>query len=307
MLGDLINTTGTVHAICQAFRNSEIAIECGTSGGELFEGLPVQVHIRKRHPGLFGRFKRIAEYRKRRYDLAIILDDSHEKARLLRAGGAKVIVGCHKGKPQLFDNSVEFNPNGHDLFETLEGILGLLGIEGDVQPILPASFIIPGQRQGIGFYIGSSDVKKSWPTESWIELAKLLPSELGRPIVFGGPDDVRDVHQLANAVGVVVPPPSTSLKELANHLSRLQALVVADTGPAHLSVALSTPTIVLYGPTDPSRFHPYGTEHRVLRENTDCEHYGHGCAHLINGQCSRLCMTSISPQSVALALHNLLT
>jgi heptosyltransferase-1 len=41
--------------------------------------------------------------------------------------------------------------------------------------------------------------------------------------------------------------------------------VAGDTGPLHLACALGRPVVGIYGPTDPSRNGPYGTQFRVLR------------------------------------------
>jgi heptosyltransferase-1 len=48
-------------------------------------------------------------------------------------------------------------------------------------------------------------------------------------------------------------------------LRRARFLVAGDTGPLHLAVALGTPVIALYGPTDPARNGPYSTTDVILR------------------------------------------
>jgi heptosyltransferase-1 len=42
-------------------------------------------------------------------------------------------------------------------------------------------------------------------------------------------------------------------------------VVAGDTGPLHLAAALERPVVGLYGPTDPARNGPYGTQSLVLR------------------------------------------
>jgi heptosyltransferase-1 len=49
-------------------------------------------------------------------------------------------------------------------------------------------------------------------------------------------------------------------------LTRRVALAIAgDTGPLHLACALGRPVVGIYGPTDPRRNGPFGTEFKVLR------------------------------------------
>ncbi len=46
---------------------------------------------------------------------------------------------------------------------------------------------------------------------------------------------------------------------------RAGVVIAGDTGPLHLAAALERPVVGLFGPTDPARNGPYGTQSRVLR------------------------------------------
>jgi len=48
-------------------------------------------------------------------------------------------------------------------------------------------------------------------------------------------------------------------------LKNADCIVGGDTGPLHLAVALSTPAVALFGPTDPSRNGPFPPGEIVLR------------------------------------------
>jgi heptosyltransferase I len=48
-------------------------------------------------------------------------------------------------------------------------------------------------------------------------------------------------------------------------LRNAACIVGGDTGPLHLGIALGTPAVALFGPTDPARNGPYRTEDIVLR------------------------------------------
>jgi heptosyltransferase-1 len=56
-----------------------------------------------------------------------------------------------------------------------------------------------------------------------------------------------------------------SLGELMALMSRASFVVGGDTGPVHLAVALGTPVVAIYGPTDPARNGPYSTRDTALR------------------------------------------
>jgi heptosyltransferase-1 len=45
-------------------------------------------------------------------------------------------------------------------------------------------------------------------------------------------------------------------------------VIAGDTGPLHLAAALERPVVGLFGPTDPARNGPYGTNACVLRHSS---------------------------------------
>jgi heptosyltransferase I len=106
---------------------------------------------------------------------------------------------------------------------------------------------------------------KQWPAERYGEVAASL--QKNGICTFVNAPSAKD------AVGVRVVNASNGAARLAPcsigqmiALVRRAALVIAgDTGPLHLAAALERPVVGLYGPTDPARNGPYGTNARVLR------------------------------------------
>ncbi len=58
--------------------------------------------------------------------------------------------------------------------------------------------------------------------------------------------------------------PQLSIGELVYLLGRTNLLLCNDSGPGHLAAACGRPVIVMFGPTDPDWFRPYGGIHRVV-------------------------------------------
>jgi ADP-heptose:LPS heptosyltransferase len=54
------------------------------------------------------------------------------------------------------------------------------------------------------------------------------------------------------------------------------AVVGPDCGPLHLAVAVGTPSVHLFGPSDPVRYGPWGDprKHRVIRAGWTCPSCG---------------------------------
>jgi ADP-heptose:LPS heptosyltransferase len=56
----------------------------------------------------------------------------------------------------------------------------------------------------------------------------------------------------------------TTIMELCSLVAGAGAVLCGDTGLGHLATALRRPSVLLFGPTPPSRWGPRGGPHRVL-------------------------------------------
>jgi heptosyltransferase-1 len=62
--------------------------------------------------------------------------------------------------------------------------------------------------------------------------------------------------------------PSLSFAGLARVIRAAALFVAGDTGPLHLADALGTPTVALFGPTDPARNGPYRDRRGTVADMT---------------------------------------
>ncbi len=114
---------------------------------------------------------------------------------------------------------------------------------------------------------------KSWPAEEYGHLHRRLADRNRlRAIVSYGPGE----RALAESVRLVAGEPSPlvlpmTIPQLIAALRHCEFFVGADTGPLHLAAALGRPTVGLFGPTDPARNGPVGSQHQVLRNVNDEE------------------------------------
>ncbi|NLV92763.1 MAG: glycosyltransferase family 9 protein [Firmicutes bacterium] len=146
---------------------------------------------------------------------------------------------------------------------------------------------------------GTSWQSKCWPVESYGELVNRILSEYDVQIVLIGSGGDTPMAQgiLSRTEGPVYDlTGKLTLKELA-HIHRQSRLFIGgDTGPMHLAVAVGTPVVALFGPTDPRKYGPYGPEHIVVRTEVDC-----GPCHKRTCANPR-CMESITPEQVFAAV-----
>jgi heptosyltransferase-1 len=106
---------------------------------------------------------------------------------------------------------------------------------------------------------------KRWPAERYGQLASALAEDGVQSILNCGPgeDDLARGAQAASEGAAY--PIKCSITELIALTRRAKLFVGGDTGPLHLAAALEVPVVAIFGPTDPARNGPYGTQSIVLR------------------------------------------
>ena len=95
----------------------------------------------------------------------------------------------------------------------------------------------------------------------------------------------------------------TDLNELVEVIAGADAIVVGNTGPAHLAAAVGTPVVSLFAPTVPAQWwRPWGVAHVLLGDQ------GIGCAQCRARQCpvpGHPCLSSVSVPEVVAAVRHL--
>jgi ADP-heptose:LPS heptosyltransferase len=102
---------------------------------------------------------------------------------------------------------------------------------------------------------------KCWPTDRYGALCQKIRTHLGlRCVLNHGPGEEDCAAAVKAASGEAEPIAyNGSLGQLMPLLRNAVCIVAGDTGPLHLAVALGTPAVALFGPTDPARNGPFRT------------------------------------------------
>lgn len=122
--------------------------------------------------------------------------------------------------------------------------------------------------------VGTLRPHRAWKMDGWIGLIENIFDEPNiYPVLVGGKDDVQICNKIAESVNNKIEnfAGKLSLPETATLLSQCALVISGDTGPAHLSVAVGTPVLGLYGPTLPSRNGPYGTINTTIENCQQCK------------------------------------
>lgn len=146
-----------------------------------------------------------------------------------------------------------------------DAMLDAVGISVDVSANEPFALLNPG----------ASKAMKRWPADRFGHLAKSLSARGLRVVVNGSPAEEAIVAEvIASSQGSAVPLTGLggTLGSLKALTARAHLMVTNDTGPRHIALAMGTPVVTLFGPTDhrwtivPTR--PSGPEAIVLADPT---------------------------------------
>jgi ADP-heptose:LPS heptosyltransferase len=261
---------------------------------------------------------------------AVILTSFHQSplptALLLRMAGVGRITGASIDYPgTLLD--VRLRPGdgpGDDLHDDLpepERGLAIAAAAGFRLPpadpgclaVLPppplGALLTPlDGRSYVVLHPGAAVPARRWPAAHHRRLAGLLTDEGMAVVVTGGPDErdlTAEVAAGAVRAGAVVLDLGgrTGLPKLSAVLAHADAVVVGNTGAAHLSAAVGTPVVSLFAPVVPAvRWRPYRVRQVLLGDQAapcrdtrarDCPVPGHPC------------LTRVEPADVLAAVHRL--
>lgn len=108
---------------------------------------------------------------------------------------------------------------------------------------------------------GSGGRRKCWPLSCFLELARRLGQRGFQVLIPLGPAEEDLVGRVPGELAVQPP----GLAELASLLEGAALFVGNDAGPGHLAAALDTPTLTLFGPTDPCTWRPRHPRSRIIQ------------------------------------------
>jgi heptosyltransferase-1 len=110
----------------------------------------------------------------------------------------------------------------------------------------------------------TSAARKLWPEKDWIALGRHLQARDIAAVLPWGTAAERDRSaRLAQDIPGAIVPPALRLAEIAGLLAGARLVLGVDTGLTHLAVAVGTPTVGVYGATDPAATGLYGSERAV--------------------------------------------
>ena len=126
----------------------------------------------------------------------------------------------------------------------------------------------PRQRPLAMIHPGSGSRHKCVTPAVLLPVLEGLEAEGMQPLLLDGPADHEMVQRLL--IHMARDPillSGLSIRLLAGVLSQVDLFLGHDSGVTHLAALLGTPTVALFGPTEPARWAPRGRAVTVIREN----------------------------------------
>jgi heptosyltransferase-2 len=274
---------------------------------DLVETLDVPWLAREARGHGFDHLIRVASsWRSRRYDLAINFEGDIRSNALLAVAGVprRTGFGMAGGGP-LLTAVLTHDPRVHTAVNTLRLVERAFdlqdgSLEGRVDPWseqaapalnvpeeirLQADGLLGVRLAGrgresadvpfIALHPGGDRAIKLWAPERFVEVARLLAARCPATIVLtGGPGDKAVAGLVESAlspgVRVINLAGRVDLLPLAAVLERVSVFVTGDTGPMHLAAAVGTPTVGIFGPSDPVRWGPLSHAALAVRIDLPC-------------------------------------
>ena len=130
----------------------------------------------------------------------------------------------------------------------------------------------------ISVQIGTSPTMrwKQWDPNKYIKLCdKIIDTYNNVSILFPGAPNEKTIIENAidkmnNKKKVYLTAGKASIKQTAALIKNSDLLICNDSGLMHVAVAVDTPVIAIYGPTDYTRTAPLGNMHTIIRKGYDC-------------------------------------
>ncbi len=329
-IGDVLLSTPVIAALRDRYPDAYIAMMVSPYAKDIVEHNPyLDKVILYDKDGKHKSWRRSVKFalnlKKKKFDLALVLHPVNRAHIVVFLAGIPRRIGYNRKMGFLLTDKLEHAKHlgrKHELEYSLD-LVRYLGIEPkDKNPCMP---IQPESEQWVddlfgelriragdrllAIHPGASCPSKVWPQERFAEVADALSEKYGfKVFVVAGPKDIA-VAQAVSArmrAGAINLAGKTSVSQLASLLKRCRLFISNDSGPVHISQAVGTPVISIFGRSQkglgPTRWGPLGRKDVSLRAEVGCiECLAHNCVK------DFACLKAIRAETVVSAAKSILT
>jgi len=277
-LGDLITTLPALELLRKALPAARIELAVGSWNEPVARRLPFidRVRVVDAPWSAWGKKASFGAARaalgRDPFDLALDFQGDVRVLLLMALSGAKLRAGYgDTGGDYLLTHRARwdekrswYDQNG----DLVRALYPEVGVELKGGPIRPYNFVTEEDRREaaplldaskrpiVGIHPSAGRTLKEWEPEKFAALADQL-SQFATVVLTGSESD-RSLVERIFEMTAIRPKKflGLSLPVFTAVIERLDAIVTGDTGPMHLSHAVGTPNVAIFGPSDPVRYGP---------------------------------------------------
>ena len=319
-VGDSIMMLPALWSVKKAFPRALLSLLVKPSVAPLLEHDP---HIDEiliygeEFKGLTGRIRLARFLRKRGFSKAILFQNAFDAALIAFLAGIPERIGYKRDwRGPLLTNAVPFHNEDRELHHT-EYYLNMLRASG-----MPSAYsrpwiylfleerlsarqrLSPLRRPILGINPGSAfgPAKRWFPGRFGAIAERFLYDTGGSVVLFGGKGEEEVAEQVLESISresrscaqVLNIAGSTTLRDLVSLISECDLFVSNDSGPMHLSYAVGTPLVAIFGSTNPGLTGYEGCGAAVIKSNVPCN----PCFERECRKGDLKCMEEIAPDDV---------
>ncbi len=305
-VGDAVMSVPALRALRRMLPDARITLVARPGTADIFIDADFvdDISIYER-AGIASVWEQVRQWR-HRFDLAVLLPNALEAALIASLARVPMRVGYNTERRGFLLTNPLLN-----IVSELEGLLYRVRTDETMAPKFDLNVSLDRKQEARGLLHehgqridaplvllcpGSINSRaKRWPAERYAALGDRL-SELGANVVLiGSPGELgvsQEVCKHAQHQPIVLTG-KTTVAEATALISIADVLITNDTGPAHIGSALYTPTLVIFGPTNPLTTYPMSPNAEIFRRPPDC-----APCMLRDCPIDHRCMTAITPDEV---------
>jgi lipopolysaccharide heptosyltransferase II len=306
-LGDIIFLTPSLRALRAAYPEARITLLISRWVQDLMPCIPFiddyilfdAPYAATRREKVRGTLSMVRTLRRRRFDIAFVAHRNRIFKVLVKLGGAPVRAGFAGDGSSLLTHSVPFDERAHEVDRYLQVVASLSdtaqaaatpGARTELRPLeedcvrvenlLRENGVMPNEMllglfPGGGENPGTSMTIKRWDVSSYAALIEQLFSRRKCKIALLGSKSEIELNESIRARAtrpqhVLNLAGATNLRQFVALAARCALFIGGDSGPTHMAAAAGTPTISIFGPSDPRLVAPRGAHCRTVWQQVAC-------------------------------------
>ena len=321
-LGDAVMSVPALRELRRVFPAAHITLVSRSGSADIFLDADFVDDILIYDPrGLPAVWNQIRDWRQRQFDLAVLFQNAFEAAAIAFLARIPIRVGYQTDRRgALLTRAIqlpEWKDERHESFYYLnivcevERLVFETSTTENAEPGFALEVSNERRRQAVELLSkhgvrrdaplvllcpGSINSRaKRWPAEQYAVLADRFVESGAQVALIGSPAEMdvsEEVCRRARNIPIALTG-KTSVAEAASIISVADILITNDTGSAHVGSAVGTPTLVIFGPTNPLTTRPFASTAEVIRQPPDC-----APCMLRDCPIDHRCMTAIWPDEV---------